>query len=46
MNISALILMLISMTLMWGGLIVSIIHLMKNPDIPLSDVPPDSDVNY
>lgn len=33
MTTSALILMVISMVLLWGGLIVAIIHLMKNPDI-------------
>lgn len=34
----AMIVMLIAMGLIWGGLIVSIIHLMKNPDIPLEEV--------
>lgn len=38
MTISALIVMLIAMVLIWGGLIASIIHLMKHPDIPLDEV--------
>ncbi|WP_084349562.1 methionine/alanine import family NSS transporter small subunit [Moraxella oblonga] len=38
MNGSALIVMLIAMVLIWGGLILSVIHLIKNPDIALDDV--------
>ncbi len=41
MNGSALIVMLIAMVLIWGGLILSVIHLMKNPDIALEDVKND-----
>lgn len=41
MNGSAMIVMLIAMVLIWGGLIVSIIHLMRNPDIPLEQVKND-----
>ncbi len=41
MNGSALIVMLIAMIMIWGGLILSIIHLMKNPDIALEDVKND-----
>ncbi len=32
MNTSALTMMIISMLLLWGGLILAIIHLVKNPD--------------
>ncbi len=41
MGASALIVMLVAMVLIWGGLIASIIHLMKNPDIPLDQVKND-----
>lgn len=37
----ALMVMIVAMGLIWGGLLVSIIHLMKNPDIPLESVPDD-----
>lgn len=39
MNGSALIVMGVAMIFVWGGLILSIIHLIKNPDIPLERVP-------
>ena len=37
MNTSANIMMIISMDFLWGGLILSILHLMKNPE-ELDDV--------
>ena len=32
MNTSALIMMLIAIILLWGGLILAVIHLIKHPD--------------
>ena len=32
MNTSALIMMLIAIVLLWGGLALAIIHLIKHPD--------------
>ncbi|MDM1249296.1 methionine/alanine import family NSS transporter small subunit [Acinetobacter sichuanensis] len=32
MNTSAIIMMILSIVLLWGGLIVATIHLIKNPD--------------
>ncbi len=32
MNTSAIIMMILSIVLLWGGLILAIIHLVKNPD--------------
>ena len=32
MNTSAIIMMVISMLFVWGGLVLSILHLMKNPE--------------
>ena len=32
MNTSALIMMILSMSVLWGGLILAIIHLVKNPE--------------
>ncbi|MCH4244416.1 methionine/alanine import family NSS transporter small subunit [Acinetobacter gerneri] len=37
MNTSAIIMMIISMVFLWGGLILSIIHLMRHPE-ELDDV--------
>ena len=37
MNTSAIVLMVISMLFVWGGLVLSILHLMKNPE-ELDDV--------
>ena len=37
MNKFAIIMMIISMVFVWGGLILSILHLMKNPE-ELDDV--------
>lgn len=32
MNTSAIVMMIISMMFLWGGLILSILHLMKHPE--------------
>ena len=37
MKTSAIVMMIISMVILWGGLILSILHLMKNPE-ELDDV--------
>ena len=37
MNTSAIVMMVISMLFVWGGLVLSILHLMKNPE-ELADV--------
>ncbi|MGG6831068.1 UNVERIFIED_CONTAM: methionine/alanine import family NSS transporter small subunit [Staphylococcus haemolyticus] len=34
MNTSALIMMIFSMVLLWGGLALAVMHLAKNPDEP------------
>ncbi|ENX03786.1 MULTISPECIES: methionine/alanine import family NSS transporter small subunit [Acinetobacter] len=34
MNTSALIMMIFSIVLLWGGLVFSVIHLAKNPEEP------------
>lgn len=41
MSGGAMLVMLIAIVLIWGGLILSIIHLMKNPDIAMEDVKND-----
>lgn len=41
MDNSALIVMIVAMVLIWGGLIASVIHLMKNPDIAIEEVKND-----
>lgn len=41
MNTSATIVMAMAMVMVWGGLIMSIVHLMKNPDIEMDEVPND-----
>ncbi len=41
MNSTALMIMVVAMVAIWGGLILSIIHLMKNPDIEMDKVPSD-----
>ncbi|TXJ08806.1 MAG: methionine/alanine import family NSS transporter small subunit [Acinetobacter sp.] len=33
MNHSAIVMMVMSMILLWGGLIWSIVHLIKNPEL-------------
>ena len=37
MNTSAIVMMVISMLFVWGGFVLSILHLMKNPE-ELDDV--------
>ena len=37
MNTSEIVMMVISMLFVWGGLVLSILHLMKNPE-ELDDV--------
>ena len=34
MNTSALVMMIISIVLLWGGLVLSMIHLANNPEEP------------
>lgn len=41
MSGGALVVMLIAMVLIWGGLLFSIVHLIKNPDIDPDKVPDD-----
>ncbi|MES1964352.1 methionine/alanine import family NSS transporter small subunit [Psychrobacter sp. AH5] len=41
MTTSAIIFMIISMLLIWGGLLAAILHLRKHPDIPMSQIPDD-----
>jgi hypothetical protein len=41
MTTSAIIFMIISMTLIWGGLIAAILHLRNHPDIPINQLPED-----
>ncbi|MDO4895313.1 methionine/alanine import family NSS transporter small subunit [Moraxella sp.] len=41
MNTIAIVIMLVAMLAIWGGLALSVIHLMKNPDIDISQVPDD-----
>lgn len=41
MNTSALAIMVFAMVAVWGGLILSVIHLIKNPDIDMDKVPND-----
>jgi hypothetical protein len=41
MSTTALIVMVIAMIAIWGGLILSSIHLIKNPDIDMDKVPAD-----
>lgn len=38
MNTSAIMLMVIAIVLVWGGLIMAVIHLNKNPDIPMEEL--------
>lgn len=39
MNSSAMVLMAVAIILVWGGLALAIIHLMKHPDLPLEKLP-------
>lgn len=41
MGTTALIVMSVAMITIWGGLIVSSIHLIKHPDIDMNKVPAD-----
>lgn len=41
MSGSALVVMLVAMALIWGGLIFSMVHLVKNPDVDMDKVPDD-----
>ncbi|MDO4440638.1 MAG: methionine/alanine import family NSS transporter small subunit [Moraxella sp.] len=41
MNSTALIIMVVALIAIWGGLILSAIHLVKNPDIDMDKVPSD-----
>ncbi|WP_169391912.1 MULTISPECIES: methionine/alanine import family NSS transporter small subunit [Psychrobacter] len=41
MNSSAIVLMMVSILLVWGGLVMAIIHLMKHPDLPLDHINQD-----
>lgn len=34
MNTSALVMLIISTVVLWGGLVLAMIHLIKNPDEP------------
>ena len=34
MNTSALVMLILSVSVLWGGLILATIHLVKNPDQP------------
>jgi len=43
MTTSAIIfMMIISMVLIWGGLLFAILHLRNHPDIPMDQVPDDN----
>lgn len=39
MSGSALIVMIMAMALIWGGLVFSVVHLIKNPDIDPNKIP-------
>lgn len=41
MNSTALIIMVMALIAIWGGLILSSIHLIKNPDIDIDQVSND-----
>lgn len=41
MNGTALFIMIVAMVAIWGGLVLSIVHLIKNPDIDMDKVPAD-----
>lgn len=38
MNTSAIALMIFAIASIWGGLIFAIIHLIRNPDVPMEQV--------
>lgn len=37
MSTTTIIFMLIAMILIWGGLILATLHLIKNPDLPMEE---------
>jgi Putative methionine and alanine importer, small subunit len=37
MNIEAIVMMLLAMTILWGGLAVAIVRLSRSPDVPRRD---------
>jgi hypothetical protein len=37
MSISAIVMMVISITVLWGGLVAAIVHLRRHPDEPESE---------
>lgn len=39
MSNSALIVMVFAVVLIWGGLMISVMHLIKHPDIDMDKVP-------
>lgn len=41
MSASALIIMIVAMVAIWGGLVLSAIHLSRHPDIDMDKVPAD-----
>ena len=41
MSTSAIIFMIISMLLIWGGLLLAVLHLRKHPDLPMQQLPDD-----
>ncbi len=42
MSTSAIIFMIISMVLIWGGLLAAILHLRNHPDVPMDQVADDN----
>ncbi len=42
MSTSAIVFMIFSMALIWGGLLLAILHLRKHPDIPMDQLPEDN----
>lgn len=38
MNTSAFIMLIISIVSLWGGLVLAILHLIKNPDKPIHEI--------
>ncbi|MCL1622780.1 methionine/alanine import family NSS transporter small subunit [Moraxella sp. Tifton1] len=39
MNNTAMTLMIVALVIIWGGLILSFIHLLNNPDIDMDQIP-------
>ena len=42
MTTSAIVFMIFSMLLIWGGLLLAVLHLRKHPDIPMKELPDDT----